>query len=294
MKKYCCAINNWLIDLPSGSIIHLVTGEHKRLGAYQLKLLDLLQQNPGKVFTREELTNQVWEGRVIGNNSLPNAIHALRAALEDDGKQQRIIRTVPKRGYVLDAEYCQQIESPQEDISLDNEKSLTEADAANTPPHSSDVIYETSEQPTRYRRGVVISLLLVVALFIAFISYLKIDHGQTMKPEELAKNEYSNIRLYTLVEPGERLQDQATVYNRLKDTYHLLNAQIKKESINLSIYSRSNNQTLNFTLRLHSTCGQNILAMQIYHWRANLASLNELILEETRRKLDEMAPCKTA
>ncbi|WP_313627617.1 winged helix-turn-helix domain-containing protein [Kosakonia sp.] len=294
MKKHCCAINNWIIDLPSGSIIHLVTGEHKRLGAYQLKLLDLLQQNPGKVFTREELTNQVWEGRVIGNNSLPNAIHALRAALEDDGKQQRIIRTVPKRGYVLDAEYCQQVESPQEDISLNNEKSLTEVSAANTQPLSSDVIYETPEQSTRYPRGAFVSLLLVAVLFIAFIGYLTIDRGQTMKAEELAKNAYSNIRLYTLVEPGERLQDQATVYNRLKDTYHLLNEQIKKKSINLSIYSRSNNQTLNFTLRLHSTCGQNILAMQIYQWRANLASLNELILEETRRKLDEMVPCKTA
>lgn len=294
MKKHCCAINNWIIDLPSGSIIHLVTGEHKRLGAYQLKLLDLLQQNPGKVFTREELTNQVWEGRVIGNNSLPNAIHALRAALEDDGKQQRIIRTVPKRGYVLDAEYCQQVESPQEDISLNNEKSLTEVSAANTQPLSSDVIYETPEQSTRYPRGAFVSLLLVAVLFIAFIGYLTIDRGQTMKAEELAKNAYSNIRLYTLVEPGESLQDQATVYNRLKDTYHLLNEQIKKKSINLSIYSRSNNQTLNFTLRLHSTCGQNILAMQIYQWRANLASLNELILEETRRKLDEMVPCKTA
>lgn len=293
MKKNCCAINNWLIDLPSGSIIHLVTEEHKRLGAYQLKLLDLLQQNPGKVFTREELTNQVWEGRVIGNNSLPNAIHALRAALEDDGKQQRIIRTVPKRGYVLDAEYCQQVESPQEDISLDNEKSLTEANTTHTLP-SSDVTHKTPEQSTRYRRGIIVSLLLVVALFIAFIVYFTAGRSQLIKPEELAKNEYSNIRLYTLVETGERLQDQATVYNRLKDTYYLLNEQIKKESINLSIYSRSDNQTLNFTLRLHSTCGQNILAMQIYHWRANLASLNELILNETRRKLDEMAPCKTA
>ncbi|QOV64649.1 winged helix-turn-helix domain-containing protein [Kosakonia pseudosacchari] len=294
MKKYCYAINNWLIDLPSGSIIHLVTGEHKRLGAYQLKLLDLLQQHPGKVFTREELTNQVWEGRVIGNNSLPNAIHALRAALEDDGKQQRIIRTVPKRGYILDAEYCQQVESPQEDISLDNEKSLAEAETANTLPHASDVAHETGVQPMRYRRGAIVSLLLIVALLVAFIGYLKIARGQSIRPEELAKNEYSNIRLYTLIKPGEHLQDQATVYNRLKDTYHLLNEQIKKQSINLNIYSRSDKQTLNFTLRLYSTCGQNILAMQIYHWRANLASLNELILEETRRKLDEMVPCKTA
>lgn len=70
----------------------------KRLGEYQLKLLDILTQHAGEILSREELTNMVWERRVIGNNSLPNAIHALRAALEDDGKQQRIIKTIPKKG----------------------------------------------------------------------------------------------------------------------------------------------------------------------------------------------------
>ena len=77
MNKRYCSVNNWLVAVTSGSIRHLTTGERKRLGEYQLKLLDILVQEPGKIFTREKLTTLVWERRVIGNNSLPNAIHAV-------------------------------------------------------------------------------------------------------------------------------------------------------------------------------------------------------------------------
>ena len=96
MTKTYYSVNNWLIDLPSGSIISLVSGERKRLGEYQLKLLYVLAENAGKILTREELTTLVWERRVIGNNSLPYAINALRAAMEDDGKAQKIIKTDTK------------------------------------------------------------------------------------------------------------------------------------------------------------------------------------------------------
>uniref|UniRef100_UPI00289B4E63 winged helix-turn-helix domain-containing protein n=1 Tax=Scandinavium sp. TaxID=2830653 RepID=UPI00289B4E63 len=113
MNKCYGSVNNWLIDFPSGSILHLVTGERKRLGEYQLKLLDALMQGAGKILTREELTNLVWERRVIGNNSLPNAIHALRAALEDDGKKQKIIKTIPRKGYVLEPQYCSFVEKDE-------------------------------------------------------------------------------------------------------------------------------------------------------------------------------------
>uniref|UniRef100_UPI0028A201C7 winged helix-turn-helix domain-containing protein n=1 Tax=Scandinavium sp. TaxID=2830653 RepID=UPI0028A201C7 len=133
MNKRYGSVNNWLIDLPSGSILHLVTGERKRLGEYQLKLLDVLMQDAGKIFTREELTNLVWDRRVIGNNSLPNAIHALRAALEDDGKKQKIIKTIPRKGYVLEPEYCSFVEKDEAEVN--------EAEPA---PEPLDVIDETA------------------------------------------------------------------------------------------------------------------------------------------------------
>lgn len=110
-------IYHWLIDTESGSLLHQKTAERRRLGEYQLKLLLALAENAGKILTREELTALVWERRVVGNNSLPNAIHALRTALNDDGKKQRIIKTIPRKGYILEAEYCRTL-SPEEQERL--------------------------------------------------------------------------------------------------------------------------------------------------------------------------------
>lgn len=317
MNKHYCTINNWLIDQPSGSILHLVTGESKRLGMYQLKLLEVLLKNAGTIFTREELTNLVWERRVIGNNSLPNAIHALRTALEDDGKQQRIIRTIPKHGYVLEPEFCQVIEKDDKEVNLPNlpppdedEDFLPEAEENPlTQQHErapeSEQLPVVVEQPltlpgtveriepaARGSRWKVTLTLAVIALCILTGWFALANKANKHAPYELAKGVYSNIRLFTIPDHGGTLQDQASTYNRLKDMYYVLDQQLQSKALKLSVYYNNVNQTLNYTIRLHSTCEQKVLAMQVYHWRANPDTFKSLILTETQRKIDEMATCK--
>ncbi|WP_145563288.1 winged helix-turn-helix domain-containing protein, partial [Yersinia aldovae] len=114
MKNVTYIINHWSIDLTSGFITHQVTQEQKRLGEYQLKLISVLLEHAGQILSREQLTTLVWKRRVIGNNSLPNAIHTLRMALGDKNKQQRIIQTIPKMGYLLDTSFCELIEKSAE------------------------------------------------------------------------------------------------------------------------------------------------------------------------------------
>ncbi|QHB33944.1 transcriptional regulator [Yersinia canariae] len=107
MTKKTYIINGYSIDLISGFMTHRKTGETKRLGEYQLKLITVLLEHAGKILSRDEITSLVWHRRVIGNNSLPNAIHTLRVALGDKNKQQRIIQTIPKMGYSLDPNFCE-------------------------------------------------------------------------------------------------------------------------------------------------------------------------------------------
>lgn len=106
MKNHTYIVNHWSIDMASGFITHQITQEQKRLGEYQLKLVSALLEHVGEVLSREQLTHLVWQNRVIGNNSLPNAIHTLRVALGDKNKQQRIIQTIPKMGYRIDPCFC--------------------------------------------------------------------------------------------------------------------------------------------------------------------------------------------
>ena len=109
-------ISEWLIDTNSSSVIHPDSGEARKLGEYQFQLLLTLARNPGKIFTREELTEIVWQNRYIGNNSLPNAIHALRMALGDNGRHQQIIKTIPKKGYCLDESYLKAVTCENGDV----------------------------------------------------------------------------------------------------------------------------------------------------------------------------------
>lgn len=63
-------------------------------------LLCLAQHAPG-VVTREQLIDEVWNGRVVSDEVLSRAISLLRSQLEDDVNEPRFIRTIPRVGYAL-------------------------------------------------------------------------------------------------------------------------------------------------------------------------------------------------
>lgn len=51
-----------------------------------------------KVVSRDELLAEVWHGRIVSEATLSSRINAARTAIGDDGEQQRLIRTLPRRG----------------------------------------------------------------------------------------------------------------------------------------------------------------------------------------------------
>jgi adenylate cyclase len=63
-------------------------------------VLRFLVDHAGRVVTREELTKAVWPGVVVGEDSLTHCISEIRSAIAD--QEQRIIKTVPRRGYLMD------------------------------------------------------------------------------------------------------------------------------------------------------------------------------------------------
>lgn len=311
MNKTYYAVNNWLVDLPSGSIISLVTGERKRLGEYQLKLLDVLVTNAGKILTREELTNLVWERRVIGNNSLPNAIHALRTALEDDGKTQRIIKTIPKKGYLLEQCWCRSVERDSEEIDapallpVPQQEEEASGSAEILPPAPQGLIEAEAEathvrvflreKASRFRlpqwlAAFVLLVMVVIVSGTAGWQYANLRGSRLVAAEQEA-GVYSNIRIYEISEANRPTMNKEDFYSKIKDTLYAINQQIKSQSTDMSVYYQSVDQTLNYTFALESRCDKKQLVMAIYHWRIDPTQLNNLILRETRRKISEMETC---
>jgi len=61
-------------------------------------LLVFLLQNRARVVTKDDLIASVWRGRIVSESTLASRINAARKAVGDSGDEQRLIRTVPRKG----------------------------------------------------------------------------------------------------------------------------------------------------------------------------------------------------
>ena len=64
-------------------------------------LLIYLVENRERLITHDELMECIWRGRIVSDSAIAARISAARKAVGDDGKNQRIIKTVPRKGFVF-------------------------------------------------------------------------------------------------------------------------------------------------------------------------------------------------
>lgn len=78
------------------------------------ELIRTLADDPGRVFSRDEIIERVWDGRFVSDATVSTAVKAARKALGDDGQRQAVIRTVHGRGFSLVAEATAVAPQPSE------------------------------------------------------------------------------------------------------------------------------------------------------------------------------------
>jgi len=61
-------------------------------------LLECLIRNRERVLTRDDLIASIWNGRVVSESALGTCVNAARSAISDTGDEQRLIRTLPRKG----------------------------------------------------------------------------------------------------------------------------------------------------------------------------------------------------
>ena len=62
-------------------------------------LLIYLVQNCDRVVSKDDLIDSVWSGRVVSDSALTSRINAARRAIGDSGGEQKLIRTIARRGF---------------------------------------------------------------------------------------------------------------------------------------------------------------------------------------------------
>jgi DNA-binding winged helix-turn-helix (wHTH) protein/tetratricopeptide (TPR) repeat protein len=61
-------------------------------------LLRYLVEQRAHVVSRDEVLQAVWKGRIVSDSVLSTRLNAVRVAIGDSGREQQLIRTLPKQG----------------------------------------------------------------------------------------------------------------------------------------------------------------------------------------------------
>ncbi|SDJ40418.1 Transcriptional regulatory protein, C terminal [Lutimaribacter saemankumensis] len=88
-------------ELNTASRTFLRDGETIPLEPQVFDLLHLLAERAGQVVSKDELIDAVWNGRIVSDATISARINAARTAVGDNGKDQRVIRTVSRRGFEM-------------------------------------------------------------------------------------------------------------------------------------------------------------------------------------------------
>ena len=311
-------VNNWRMDSSLNALIHCETGEIRRLGEYHFILLETLAKNADVVLSRSFLMTAVWKNRIVGGNSLPTAVHALRVAIDDDGKQQEIIKTIPKKGYLFNKLYLTEIIAPNENKVNDSASEVTEENAEVVETLASEEqlpsttekitlnnssLHEVSKKKlaTKHHpyRAVLITLpVIVVALSLfALISYFKAPSAtKTEETPQLVKETLENanrITVYQLYDPGENKKSLSLVSKHILPGIEQINQLLVAHSASMTLYYRVSLNKLALDIVMSNQCNDSWqLALSFDNWLNKDNEMNGILIKEVEKMLNEMPKCK--
>src|SRR6266446_4260267 len=95
LNAFC--FEGYTLDLARGCLRN-ASGEME-LRPKSFDLLRYLVENAGRLISKDELVNAVWPNVIVSDDSLAQCVSELRHALDDPDR--RIIKTVPRRGYLF-------------------------------------------------------------------------------------------------------------------------------------------------------------------------------------------------
>jgi len=76
-----------------------VRGDVVDVGPQVFDLLLHLLSHRDRVVSKDDLLQAVWSGRIVSESTITSHINAVRRAVGDTGGIQRLVRTVPRKGY---------------------------------------------------------------------------------------------------------------------------------------------------------------------------------------------------
>jgi DNA-binding winged helix-turn-helix (wHTH) protein len=150
-------------------------------------LLVYLIRHREHVVSRDELIEQIWGGRIVSDSALSTRITAARSAIGDSGAEQRLIRTLPRKGvrFVGEVREEQRVpavaaaNSPEshdvETVELDRSERLAVPPADNPNPEALSLVIAAPAKPrhvfARRRSAAAVAAIGVLCFAVLTWSY---------------------------------------------------------------------------------------------------------------------------
>jgi DNA-binding winged helix-turn-helix (wHTH) protein len=96
------AVGDWVFDSDTREVVR--SGRAVPLSPKAFALLELLIRRRPKAVSRADIHENLWPGTFVSPANLANLVVELRAALGDDARRARILRTVTRFGYAFAAD----------------------------------------------------------------------------------------------------------------------------------------------------------------------------------------------
>jgi len=93
-------IGEWIINSEQNSLSNTTSQEEKKLQSREMAVLEYFVKNEQKVVSIQELLEEVWSGRIVGDHAIYQTVNKIRKHLDKENKDA-YIKTIPKKGYQL-------------------------------------------------------------------------------------------------------------------------------------------------------------------------------------------------
>lgn len=298
-------INDWKMDASQCTLTHQGTGETLRLGEFHSLLLEVFISYPDTVLSREFLIAEVWKNRVVGSNSLPTAIHALRLALGDDGKQKEIIKTIPKKGYFLNSEFISYYEKA---LQAPSENTISNPEPAEENSHELTLLPIENTPATSLKRKNTFSpkfiAVAATALLLIFsVTAWKLINKPSVRPQHNVINDNTelnyldipdvpHVKMGYMFEQGTDIAGASILEKNVRPLALRLEQLLADKGAKANIYAYPTINKVALDITVTNVCHHTWqVLLRIDHWQRGSQKVNNYIYQNVEKTLHDMPSC---
>ncbi|MFM2591209.1 transcriptional regulator [Vibrio sp. TBV020] len=193
-------VRHFILNKESCSITNKKNNQNRRIGTHDFLVLLELCKNAGSIVTKEQLLDKAWQGKVVADSSITQSISNIRTLIDDNGKEQKWLKTISKIGYILESEIVKTPDDASKQSSIDKNSDFS----------------------------MLTIVMMIFSLTIVPVLSIKLYHDSNVRTKEI---------MLTLNNEESKCTDITDTFNLLKQQQNTIDS-VQKDTISSTIFPK--------------------------------------------------------